>query len=239
MVAGSDHLPWFGDSRPLVNETARFLTGERPAGGGERRLATVMFTDIADSTARAASLGDARWAELLEQHNLLIRDELDQHGGREVKNTGDGFVALFDSPARGIECGRAAASEVRDLAIELRTGLHTGEIEVLANGDVGGMGVHIAARVMALAQPGEVMVSSTVRELVVGSGIRFQPRGSHQLKGVPGSWRLFAVDAPTTRVEIDLSEDRTVHTTDRISLFLARTVPGALRGLAALGHRTG
>lgn len=238
VVEGADHMPWFGDSRPLVNSIAEFLTGRRTEGRRERRLATVLFTDIADSTARAAALGDARWAELLEQHNLVLRDELSEHGGHEVKNTGDGFLAIFDSPARAIECARAAAREVHHLGIELRAGIHTGEIEVMGNGDIGGIAVHISARVMAAADPGEVLVSSTVRELVVGSGLGFRPRGSHQLKGVPGTWQLFAAADHTEHIEIDLRDKRNLTTGDRVSLYLAKRVPGALRALASVGRRT-
>lgn len=236
VVDGSDHMPWFGDSRPLVNAMAEFLTGRRTEGRRERSLATVLFTDIANSTSTAASMGDKRWAELLEQHNLLLTDEISEHRGRVVKNTGDGYLVVFDSPARAIECGRAAATGVHDLGIELRVGIHTGEIEVMGNADVGGIAVHIAARVMAAARPGEVLVSSTVRELVVGSGIAFAPRGLHQLKGVPGDWQLFAATEVPEHLEIDLRDDRGLHTADRVSLYLAKKIPGAFRAIASLGR---
>ncbi len=236
VVDGNDHMPWFGDSRPLVNAMAEFLTGSRTEGRRERRLATVLFTDIADSTSTAASLGDKRWAELLEQHNMLLTDQFKDHRGRVVKNTGDGFLVVFDSPARAIECGQTAAAEVHNLGVELRVGVHTGEIEVMGNADVGGIAVHIAARVMAAAQPGEVFVSSTVRELVVGSGIAFQPRGLHQLKGVPGDWQLFAAGDIPDQLEIDLRDDRGLHTADRVSLYLAKKIPGAFRAIASIGR---
>jgi class 3 adenylate cyclase/pimeloyl-ACP methyl ester carboxylesterase len=236
IVDGTDHMPWFGDGRPLVNAMAEFLTGSRTAGRRERRLATVLFTDIADSTSTAASLGDQRWAELLEQHNMLLTDEFKDHRGRVIKNTGDGFLVVFDSPARAIECGQAAAVEVHNLGVELRVGIHTGEIEVMGNADVGGIAVHIAARIMALAHPGEVFVSSTVRELVVGSGIAFQPRGLHQLKGVPGNWQLFAAGEVPEHLEIDLREDRGLHASDRVSLYLAKKIPGAFRAIASMAR---
>ena len=236
VVDGTDHMPWFGDSRPLVNAMAEFLTGKRTEGRRERRLATVLFTDIANSTSLAASMGDKRWAELLEQHNLLLTDEFGEHRGQIVKNTGDGFLVIFESPAHAIECGQAAAAEVHDLGIELRIGIHTGEIEVMGNQDIGGIAVHIAARVMAAANPGEVFVSSTVRELVVGSGIVFQGRGLHQLKGVPGDWQLFAATDVPDRVEIDLRDHRDLRTGDRVSLYLAKKVPGAFRAIASLGR---
>ena len=155
-------------------------------------LATVMFTDIVDSTRRAAEVGDRAWRELLGQHDRLVRLALEQHRGREVKTTGDGFLATFDGPARAIHCAASVADAVRSLGLELRAGLHTGECEVM-NGDVGGLAVHIASRVMSCAAPGEVLVSGTVKDLVVGSGIQFQDRGSRELKGVPGEWRIFAV----------------------------------------------
>ena len=236
IVDGTDHMPWFGDSRPLVNAMAEFLTGSRTAGRRERRLATVLFTDIADSTSTAAALGDQRWAELLEQHNMLLTDEFKDHRGRVIKNTGDGFLVVFDSPARAIECGQAAAAEVHNLGVDLRVGIHTGEIEVMGNADVGGIAVHIAARIMALAHPGEVVVSSTVRELVVGSGIAFQPRGLHQLKGVPGNWQLFAAGEVPEHLEIDLREDRGLHASDRVSLYLAKKIPSAFRAIASMAR---
>jgi class 3 adenylate cyclase len=157
-------------------------------------LATVLFTDICDSTARAAELGDARWRDLLERHDDLVRRHLGRYRGREVKTTGDGFLATFDGPARAIRCAGDISQAVRALGIEIRAGLHTGECEVRGD-DVAGMAVHIGARVGATAQRGEVLVSSTVRDLVVGSGIEFTERGEHELKGVPGQWRLFAAEA--------------------------------------------
>jgi class 3 adenylate cyclase len=153
-----------------------------------------MFTDIVGSTKRAAEVGDSRWRDLLERHEAIVRRELERHRGREVNTTGDGFLATFDGPGRAIGCARAIAEAVRPLGIEVRAGLHTGECEVM-NGDVRGIAVDTGARVSAEARPSEVLVSSTVKDLVAGSGIEFEDRGTHELKGVPGEWRLYAVTA--------------------------------------------
>jgi class 3 adenylate cyclase len=190
-LPGSDSLIVAGDADAILDEIAEFFTGRRPVREPDRILATVMFTDIVDSTRRASDLGDAEWRRLLERHDELVRRQLERHQGREVKTTGDGFLATFDGPARAIRCGRSIAEVVQPLGIEVRAGLHTGECEVRGD-DVAGMAVHIGARVGALAAPGEVLVSSTVKDLVVGSGIDFEDRGEHELKGVPGSWRLYA-----------------------------------------------
>jgi class 3 adenylate cyclase len=189
---GSDNLFSVGDVDAWVGEIEEFLTGARHEREPDRMLATVLFTDICGSTERAAEIGDADWRQLLSRHDMLVRRALDRHRGQEVKHTGDGFLATFDGPARAIRCAASIAEGVRSLGIEVRGGLHTGECEVM-NGDLGGLAVHIAARVMNCAGPGEVLVSSTVKDLVVGSGIDFQDRGARELKGVPGEWRLFAV----------------------------------------------
>ena len=190
---GDDHLWWFGDQDAIVDEIEEFLTGARHAPEPDRVLATVLFTDIVGSTERAAELGDSAWRELLERHDAVVRRELDVHRGREVKTTGDGFLATFDGPgARDPLCAGRSPTACRPLGIEVRAGLHTGECEVLGD-DVGGIAVHIGARVSAMAGPGEVLVSQTVKDLVAGSGIEFDDRGEHELKGVPGEWRLFAV----------------------------------------------
>jgi class 3 adenylate cyclase len=188
---GSDHLPMLGDSDAIVDEMEEFLTGERRPRPADRVLSTVLFTDIVGSTERAAELGDSRWRELLQRHDELVRRQLVRFGGREVKHTGDGFLATFDGPARGVRCAADIAEAVRVAGLEIRAGLHTGECELRAS-DIGGMAVHIAARVMSLAQPGEVLASSTVKDLVVGSGLEFADRGVHPLKGVPDEWRLYA-----------------------------------------------
>jgi class 3 adenylate cyclase len=189
-LAGEDHVP-FVDPGQIVDEVEEFLTGVRRGPEPDRVLATVLFTDIVGSTARAAEMGDRSWRELLERHDAVIRRELDRFGGREVDTAGDGFLATFDGPARAIRAARAMSEAVRDLGLEIRAGLHTGEVEV-AGRHVRGIAVHIGARVAALAGPGEVLVSSTVKDLVAGSGLSFDDRGEHELKGVPGTWSLFA-----------------------------------------------
>jgi class 3 adenylate cyclase len=189
---GQEHLPWAGDDEPIIEEIEEFVTGSRHALVADRVLATVLFTDIVGSTTRASELGDADWRALLERHREIVRAELARWRGREVVTTGDGFLATFDGPARAIRCARAILDAVEPLDVELRIGLHTGEIELMGD-DVGGIGVHIGARVGALAAPGEVLVSRTVVDLVAGSGIDFDERGEHELRGVPGRWQLYAV----------------------------------------------
>jgi len=169
-----------------------FLTGDRPSFDADRVLTTILFTDIVGSTEQAASLGDRRWRSILAAHDQAVRDQLQRFRGQEVKTTGDGFVASFDGPGRAIRCARAIITATAQLGVELRAGLHTGECEVRSD-DLGGLAVHIAARVGAIACGGEVVVSSTVKDLVIGSGIEFDDRGEHDLKGVPGPWKLFAV----------------------------------------------
>ncbi len=190
-LPGDDHAPWFGDTDTLLGEIEEFLTGARRQPEPDRVLATVMFTDIVDSTKTAAEMGDQRWRKLLEAHADATRGELERFGGREIKSTGDGFLATFDGPARGIRCAQAVAESARPLGIKIRAGLHTGECEVLGE-DIGGIAVHIAARVSGLAGADEVLVSRTVRDLVAGSGIEFDDRGRHELKGVPGEWEILA-----------------------------------------------
>jgi pimeloyl-ACP methyl ester carboxylesterase len=190
---GADHNPWVGDADRIVDEIQEFVTGTRPVAEPDRVLATVLFTDIVGSTERAVALGDRRWRELLEQHHGAVRRELDRFRGREVDTAGDGFLAAFDGPARAVRCALAAREAVRPLGIELRAGLHTGECEVHRD-KLAGIAVHIGARVAAQAGPGEVLVSSTVKDLVAGSGLCFADRGAQVLKGVPGEWRLYAVE---------------------------------------------
>jgi class 3 adenylate cyclase len=194
-LPGDNSLPFGAGQNEFVDEVQEFLTGTRHIPDPERILATVMFSDIVDSTRRAAEMGDRRWRGLLESIDGNIETELGRHRGRAVKKMGDGFLATFDGPARAIQCAAAIRDGARDgYGLEVRSGLHTGEIELLGN-DVGGIAVHIGARVGALAQPGEVLVSNTVKDLVVGSGIEFEDRGEQELKGVPGSWRLWSVAA--------------------------------------------
>jgi class 3 adenylate cyclase len=191
-LAGLDHLPWIGDADTLLEEVEEFVTGTRTVHEADRVLATILFTDIVGSTSRAVGMGDTRWRDLLASHDALARRELARFGGREVKTVGDGFLAIFDGPARAIRCACAIRDGVRRLGIEIRAGLHCGECELMPN-DVGGIAVHIGARVAASAAPGEVLVSRTVKDLVAGSRLRFTERGTHQLPGVPGDWQLFAV----------------------------------------------
>lgn len=194
-LPGEDHLPFAGDLDAVLGEVEEFLVGGREATESERALATILFTDIVGSTEKAAELGDLGWRQLLERHDAAVRHQLSLHRGREVKTMGDGFLATFDGPARAIRCASALRDEVAGLGIEVRAGIHTGEVELIGD-DVGGMAVNIGARIGALADPGEVLVSSTVRELVVGSGLEFEERGIEKLKGAPGEWRLFAIDSP-------------------------------------------
>jgi class 3 adenylate cyclase/pimeloyl-ACP methyl ester carboxylesterase len=189
---GADHWPWVGEMAPIVEEMEEFLAGTRREPEPERALATVMFTDIVGSTERAAQLGDRAWRDLLQRHYAMVRDALARHRGHEVKTTGDGLLATFDGPARAIRCAVEVRDKAGDASIDVRAGLHTGECELIGD-DIGGLGVHIGARVAALAQPGEVLVSRTVTDLVAGAGIAFESRGAHPLKGVPGDWELFAV----------------------------------------------
>jgi class 3 adenylate cyclase len=194
-LEGSDSFPFVGDSEAILEEIEEFLTGGR--GGGElaRALLTVMFTDIVDATARAAELGDGRWRDLLARHDEEVRKELDRFKGREVKTVGDGFLATFDGPpSRALRCALAITDSARELGVEVRVGIHTGECELIGD-DVGGMAVHIASRVNGLAGPGEVLVSGTVFGTVVGGPFTFEDRGFHELKGVPGRWPLFALGA--------------------------------------------
>ncbi len=193
-LAGADHLPIAGDSDAIFDAVEEFLTGARHVEEPDRLLATVLFTDIVGSTERAAELGDRRWLRLLDEHHAVVRRELARFRGSEVKTTGDGFLATFDGPARAVRCARSIVEEIRRLGLEVRTGLHTGECEMVGD-DVRGIAVHTAARVAAAAASGEVLVSSTVKDLVAGAGITFVERGTRALKGVPGQWRLFAVNA--------------------------------------------
>jgi class 3 adenylate cyclase len=197
-LPGSDHAEFVGDCEPFLVEVERFLAEAwesrgRDAEEHERVLATVLFTDIVDSTAKAAALGDSRWRKLVQEHHGLVRRQLSRFRGTEIDTAGDGFFASFDGPARAIRCACAISEGVRELGIEIRAGLHTGECERIDD-KVGGIAVNIGARVASQATAGEVLVSSTVKDLVAGSGIEFRERGTAELKGVPGEWRLFAVE---------------------------------------------
>jgi pimeloyl-ACP methyl ester carboxylesterase len=191
-LEGGDHFPWAGHQKPVLREIERFVRSlDEVDVALDRVLATVLFTDIVDSTAHAASLGDRRWRETRAAHDRIVRDQIARFRGREVKTMGDGFLVTFDGPARGVLCAREICASTRDLGIDVRAGLHTGEIE-LDGDDVSGIAVAIGARVGALAGPGDVFVSSTVKDLVAGSGLVFEDRGAHVLKGIPDEWRLFA-----------------------------------------------
>jgi len=192
-LEGVDHIPFVGDADSVIAQIEEFLTGVRPMPEPDRVLLTVLFTDIVDSTHRISEIGDRRWRELLANHHALIRRELSRYRGREVGTAGDSFLATFDGPARAVRCAQSAGDAVRQLGMEIRAGLHTGEVELMGE-TVGGMAVHIGARVSALARANEVLVSSTVKDLVAGSGLQFEDRGTHMLKGVPGEWHLFAVE---------------------------------------------
>ena len=189
-LPGDDHMAWFGDIDALLGEVEEFLTGVRPEPKPDRVLATILFTDIAGATERAAELGDQKWSHLLARHHELIREELNRFRGREIDTAGDGFFATFDGPARAISCAKAIQDAVTKLGLTVRIGLHTGECEVMGE-KVSGIAVHIGARVVNYAAPGAILVTSTVKDLVAGSGLSFVDRGEYELKGVPGKWHLF------------------------------------------------
>jgi class 3 adenylate cyclase len=192
VLPGGDHLPFGADSDIVIDEIEEFLTGVRGGVATDRVLTTVLFTDIVDSTERAARSGDRSWHELLDSHDAMARGELRRFRGREVKTTGDGILATFDGPARAIRCAQSICAGARQLGLEVRAGIHSGEVEVRGD-DVGGIAVHLAQRVSARADAGEVLVSRTVVDLVAGSGLAFDDRGVHELKGIEGGWGLFAV----------------------------------------------
>jgi class 3 adenylate cyclase len=191
-LPGADHYPWVGDQRPLLRAVERFLATIRAEEAElDRVLATILFTDIVGSTEKAAGLGDRRWRDLLARHDSAVRAMVSRYRGREINTTGDGFFATFDGPARAVRCAQAIVEAVKPLGLEVRAGLHTGEI-TSRDGEVGGLAVHIGARVGAAADASEVLVSHTLKDLVAGSGLTFEDRGLHQLKGVPDEWRLYA-----------------------------------------------
>ncbi|HXY85542.1 MAG TPA: adenylate/guanylate cyclase domain-containing protein, partial [Gaiellaceae bacterium] len=191
-IDGIDHV-WFTEhADEVIDEIEEFLTGERTAADPDRRLATVLFTDIVGSTAQAADLGDTRWRALLDRHDQIVRGELARFGGQEIDSTGDGFLSTFDGPARAIRCAAAMSDTLSGIGLAIRAGVHTGEVEVRGQ-NIGGLAVHIGARVAATGNSGEIVVSSTVKELMAGSELTFLDRGEHELKGVPGTWRLYVV----------------------------------------------
>ena len=189
-LPGSSHMFWADDPTQLVDEIEEFVTGHREASQPERVLATVLFTDIVGSTELASTMGDRAWKEMLERHNKLVREELRRYRGEERGTAGDGFLATFDGPARAVRAAHSIARLVETLGIQIRAGVHTGEVEIVGD-DIAGMGVHIGARIASLAGPGEVLVSRTVRDLVVGSRLEFDERDTVELKGVPGHWEIY------------------------------------------------
>jgi class 3 adenylate cyclase len=191
-LPGDDHVPFVGDADAILDEVERFVTGRRPIPEIDKVLATVLFTDIVDSTRRQAELGDVGWKELIERHHAVVRELLLEHRGIEQDTAGDGFFVRFDGPARAIRCAQAIVESVRRLGIDVRAGVHTGECEIV-DGKCGGLSVSIGSRVMAKAGPSEVLVSQTVKDLVAGSGVAFEEAGEHELKGVPARWRLYRV----------------------------------------------
>lgn len=219
IVEGADTVPFHaGDFDPVLDEVEDFLTGRPESVRTERTLATVLFTDIVDSTARAAALGDQRWLDLLATHDAIVRTQLDRFRGREIKMTGDGLVAVFDGPARSIRCASAIAEQLAEIGLAIRAGIHTGEVE-LRGADIGGLGVHIASRVMSHAGPGRILVSSTVKDLVVGSGLEFDPFATVELKGVPGRWSLHELRGS---VRLPESALRTTRSADSLPTPLPR-----------------
>ena len=230
-MPGADHAFWLADPKPVMAEVERFLTGAAAAPEPDRVLATILFTDVVGSTQRAAELGDARWREELERHEALVRREAAAARGRVVKSMGDGHLCAFDGPARAI---RTAQRVIEAAELPLRAGVHTGECEAIGD-DLGGLAVHIGARVGALAGPGEVLVSNTVKDLVVGAGFPFTDRGEHELKGVPGRWRLHAVTEEAERPVVE--PDRLLRPGDRLALRMASRAPHRMRGVASAALR--
>ena len=233
---GIDHLFWIGDFEPVADEMERFVTGSVHRAEPDRVLASVLFTDIVASTARAADFGDSAWREVLERHDALVDRVVGEGGGRVVKHIGDGALSAFDGPAKAIRCAEALREGAKELDIEVRAGVHTGECEVIGD-DLGGLAIHIGARVGALAGPSEVVVSNTVKELVVGSGMQFADRGEHELKGVPGSWRVYAlVDERAASARLDGAAGY-MRRSDRVAVSLARRMPRTMRFGARLASR--
>jgi class 3 adenylate cyclase len=237
-LEGADHLPFYGDTESVIGEIEEFVTGARSSLPVDRALATVLFTDIVDSTRRASELGDGRWREILDAHNELTCRLVEEAQGRPIKSTGDGYLAVFDGPAKAVNCARGIAVAVSQLGIQIRAGVHTGECELLKD-DIAGLAVHIGARISSLADAGEVVVSSTVKDLVVGSNIQFVDRGEHELKGVPDRWRLYVVSDNGSRELEPIDNTRSKRPGDRVGLALARHAPTVSRRLVDAVSRTG
>jgi class 3 adenylate cyclase len=235
-LPGRDHAPTGVDAEGVADEMEEFLTGARRFSSSDRVLATVMFTDIVGSTERGAAIGDTAWRAMRERHDAMVRAQLTRFGGREVKQTGDGFLATFDGPARAVDCAEAIREAAGELDLELRIGLHTGECEVVGD-DITGIAVNIAARIGAVAGPSEILVSSTVRDLVVGSPLRFVDAGTPDLKGVPDEWRVYRLSDAVEADEALVDSRQRPRGADRIARGAARHAPGLLRGLARLQGR--
>jgi class 3 adenylate cyclase len=237
-LPGRDHAVWFGDSEAILDEVEEFLTGARGAPPPKRQLATVLFTDIVDSTAKAAELGDSDWRVLLERHNALVEQLVARSEGRIIKFIGDGTLSNFAGPVAAVECAHELLREARmRLGVTLRAGVHTGDCETIGD-DLAGLAVHIGARVSAKAGADEVLVSSTVRDLAIGSGLRFEERGTYELKGLPGKWTLHALRGAEAadRIAVKLAAEET-RFGDRAALALARRAPRLLRGLTRATRR--
>jgi class 3 adenylate cyclase len=247
-VDGNDHVPWFADPDRFITELEEFLTGGHAAPSQSRRaLRTVLFTDIVASTQHAAATGDERWRAVLQRFGEITAELTQRFGGTVVKSTGDGYLATFDGPTQAIRCAEALRADAETLGIQIRAGIHTGECELLDT-DIGGIAVHIAARILGQAGAGEILVSGTVRDLVVGSGTGFEDRGSVELRGVPGTWQLLAVDRHGPRagspeeelVSMPTPGRRTaMRRSDRAVEAIARRAPWILRGMAHLAPATG
>lgn len=231
---GDDHLPWFGEPDEIIQEIAKFLGLHHVRPFESRRLMTVLFTDIVESTGMAAGLGDTEWTALLAKHNGVIRELIESFSGEEVKTTGDGFLVVFESSAKAVECGLVASHQVNELGLSIRAGAHTGELEVVSD-DVLGLSVNVAARITSLAGADEVLVSESLRDMCVGANIGFRDRGEYALKGVPGQWHLYS--AWEEDLVIDLRQPRELTAGDHVSVFLARRAPATLRSLAGLASR--
>lgn len=235
VTEGADHLPWFGEPDEIIAAIAAFL-GQKPVpASSNRRLMTVMFTDVVQSTVMAVDLGDTEWTRLLNRHNEMMRSLVEEFSGEEVKTTGDGFLTVFTSSAKAVECGLSATHEVNHLGLSIRAGAHTGELEILPD-DVIGLSVHTAARITDLAEADEVLVSGPVRDTCAGAPLEFEDRGEHSLRGLPGRWHLYSA-REQEEIVIDLRQPRELHASDRVSVFLARRAPSTLRSLAGLVAR--
>jgi class 3 adenylate cyclase len=231
-LPGADHLPWLGDSAPIAEAIADFTLGHHRREPLRRMVATVLFTDIVDSTKRAVELGDHEWRSLLLRHNSLVRSVLERHQGREIKTLGDGFLSLFSTPGRGVRCAQEIVEAMPSIGLEVRAGLHSGEVELMELTDVGGITVHVAARVGARAGPGEVLVTKTVKDLLAGDPLGFRSRGAPRLKGLPDRMDLFALegDRPTP----DTAGERLDRLADRLAIGALRSMAQARRSVARL-----